>query len=87
MTVHLHIDHIVVYDQPHGELSRAELQQAVHQELDRLLTRSALHRWAGPGIAVPDLPAVTVDTTPKGLPAAIANGVAGALSGLAGDRQ
>ncbi|HZM66420.1 MAG TPA: hypothetical protein VFC16_09000 [Nakamurella sp.] len=87
MTVHLHIDHIVLYDQPNGELSRAQLQQAVQQELGRTLTESALHSWAGPGVAVPDLPAVSVNTTPKGLPAGIANGVAGALSGLAGGRK
>ncbi|HEY5151338.1 MAG TPA: hypothetical protein VIJ23_16275 [Mycobacterium sp.] len=86
MTIHLHVDRVVLHDLPAGSLSRTQLQQAVQQELGRALASSALHGWSGPGVAVPDLPPVSVTTTPQGLPAGIAGGVAGALSELGGGR-
>lgn len=84
MTVHLHIDRIVVFDLPDDALSRTQLEQAVQQELSRALTGSVLHGWAGPGLAVPDLPPVSITAGRTGLPAGIANGVAGAIAGLSG---
>lgn len=84
MTVHLHIDRIVVFDPPDDGLSRTQLLHAVQQELGRALAGSALHGWAGPGLAVPDLPPISITAAETGLPAGVANGVAGAIAGLRG---
>ena len=85
MTLHLHIDRIILHDVPPGSLDRAQLQLAVQQELGRALTASTMHRWRE-NMAVPDLPVARIEVDHRGLAAGIAGGVAGALSGLGGHR-
>ncbi|HEX4953037.1 MAG TPA: hypothetical protein VF017_06555 [Thermoanaerobaculia bacterium] len=88
MSVHLHIERLVLDGLPLGPRERRELEAALGAELGRLLAQGPLHPELAAGQAVPSLRAPDLPMPQNQGPTALGQGLARSIhGGLAPQRR
>ena len=87
MTIHLHIERLVLEGFSLGQSEGAFVHAAVQQELVRLLTQRGMTPWLATGGALPSLMGGTLLAGPATAPATLGVGIAGAVHSGIGERR